>query len=117
MKALVEDDNVITGTVHRVVAVAVKAKIYRNLADHLKAPIWHAWDRLRRGRTILRTYAGDAVLFVLTLDPSAKQVGSILDEVDLEEALADVGAGAVITDRYELQLAIKLVEKFGQRVR
>ena len=117
MKALVEDDNVITGTVHRTVAVAVKPRTYRQLADHLKAPIKLAWTRLERGRTIRVVRYGETILFLLTMDPNARQVGSILDENDLHEALASVDAGAVVTDRYELGLAVKLADKFGEPVK
>ena len=118
MKALVSDDpNVITGTVHRTVAVAVQPKTYRQLAEHLKAPINLAWVRLKRGRTIKAVRWGETVLFLLTLDPDASQVGSILDEHELGEALADGhNAGAVISDPYELSLVIRLADKFGEPV-
>ena len=117
LEALVEDDNVITGTVHRNVAVAVKSKPYRQLPDYLKAPINLAWVRLKRGRVIRVVRYCETVLFVLTLDPAAAEVGSILDEKDLDEALAATGSGRVITDPYELRLAARLVDKFGESLK
>jgi hypothetical protein len=117
VEALVKDDpNVITGTVHYNVAVAVKSKKCCQLADHLKMPISLAWERLRRGRTIKVVYHGETAIFLLTMDPEARQVGSILDEKDLDEALAEVDAGRVITDPYELRIAVRLMEKFGLQV-
>lgn len=117
MKALVEDDNVLTGTVHRNVAVAVKSKHYRQLPDYLKAPINLAWVRLKRGRMIRVVRYCETVLFVLTLNPVAAEVGSILDEKDLDEALTVTDSGRVITDPYELRLAVRLVDKFGESVK
>jgi hypothetical protein len=117
VKALLEDDtNLLTDTVHYDVAVAVKSK-YRKLAEYLKAPITLAWMRLARGRTIRAARYGETTLFILTVDPAAREVGSITDEQNLHEALADADAGAVITDHYELQLALRLVGKFGARIR
>lgn len=118
MEALVKDDpNVITGTVHYNVAVALKPRKYCTLADYLKAPISLAWARLKRGRMIRVACHGETALYLLTMDPEASEVGSILDEKDLEEALIEVDVGRVITDPYELQLAVRLVEKFGVPVK
>jgi hypothetical protein len=118
VEALVEDDtNLITGTVHRDVAVAVKSRKYRQLADYLKAPINLAWARLKRGRMIRVVRYGETVLFLLTLDPAAREVGSILDEQDLDEALSATDAGRVITDPYELRLVVRLIDKFGEPVK
>jgi hypothetical protein len=117
LKALVEDDNVLTGTVRRNVAVAVKSKQYRQLPDYLKAPINLAWVRLKRGRIIRVVRYCETVLFLLTLNPEAAEVGSILDEKDLDEALAATGSGRVVTDPYELRLAVRLVDKFGESVK
>jgi hypothetical protein len=97
--------------------VAVKTRKYRQLADHLKAPINLAWVRLKRGRTIKVVRYSETVLLLLTLDPAAREVGSILDEKDLDEALIEVDAGRVITDPYELQLAVRLADKFGEPVK
>ena len=118
LEALVKDDpNVITGTVHYNVAVAVKTRKYRQLADHLKAPINLAWVRLRRGRMIRVVGYSETALFLLTLDPAAKEVGSILDERDLDDELSATDAGRVITDPYELGLAVRLIDKFGEPVK
>lgn len=115
MEAVAHDSNVITGTVRRNVAVALKFGKYNQLADHLKAPISLAWERLKRGRTLQAVCFGETTLYLMTIDPNAREVGSILDEKDLDEALLEMDAGRVVTDPYELQLATKLIEKFGVR--
>lgn len=118
MEQLVEnDENLLCGTVHRDVVVALRPKEYLQLADHLKATICLAWNRLARGRTIHRiSFRGQAV-FLLSLDPAAREVGAIVDEEALKEAFLDAGVlGRVTTDDYELELARELSEKFGTRV-
>ena len=44
-----EEENLLSGTVHRQVIVVVKEE-YRGLADHLKMAINLSWERLARGR-------------------------------------------------------------------
>lgn len=117
MTAVVEEDeNLLSGTVHRQVLVVVKRE-YRMLPDYLKMEINLSWGRLSRGRTINRLCWRDQTILLLTLNPSAAQVGSILDEDSLSEAFASAGdIGRVSADPFELRLARKLMSKHGKRV-
>ena len=117
MEALNRDPNVITGTVRYNVAVALRFEKYRQLADYLKTPILLAWARLQRGRTIRVVRQGETALFLMTMIAEAKEVGCILDENELAEALAEVGVGNIISDPYELRLVVRLADKFGVSVK
>ena len=118
MERIVEsDENLLSGTVHRNVVVAVRTREYRRVSAHLKTAVDLAWRSLTRGRMIYRVITGDEAIFLLCLDPEARQVGAILDEEALAEAFLDAGGvGRVTVDDYELKLARKLAEKFGTRV-
>ena len=112
-----DDENLLSGTVHRHVVVAFRVKEYRQLADHLKAPINLAWDRLARGRKVQRVSFQGQVIFLLSLDPMAREVGAIVHEKALSEAFLDAGGvGRVTTDSYELAFARRLMEKYGKFV-
>jgi hypothetical protein len=118
MEQIVEtDENLLSGTVHRDVLVIFRSKEYLQLADHLKASINLSWRALVKGRTVHKVVHGDQTIFLLTVDPAASQVGSILDEQSLDEAFSEVGGiGRVSSDPYELKLAHKLVGISGTRV-
>ena len=117
MQQLAEDDNLLSGTVHRDVVVALKTRQYRQLASYLKNVISLAWSNLARGRIIYRVFWGDETVFLMSVDWQAKQVGAILDEQELSNALLDAGGvGEVTVDKFELRLARKLAERFGTRI-
>jgi hypothetical protein len=110
-----EDENLLSGTVHRQVIVVIKRKDYKALPDHLKMAISLSWDRLSMGRTVQMLSYRNQVIFLMTIDPTARQVGSIIHENALNEALADAGdVGRVSVDRYELKLAHKLMSQYGR---
>jgi hypothetical protein len=110
-----EEENLLSGTVHRQVVVVIKRKEYKALPEHVKMAISLSWKRLSMGRTVHRLSYGNQVIFLMTIDPTARQVGSIIHEKALNEALADAGdVGRVSVDRYELKLARKLVSEYGE---
>lgn len=114
-EALVNDDpNLLCGTVHCNVVVAIKLGKYKELAEHLKGEINLAWSKLARGRIVRRVCIGNTTIFLLAIDSSAREVGSILDEKNLDEALIETGVGRVATDPYEVRFALRMVERFGK---
>ena len=113
MRSIVEDANLLAN-VHRHVVVAILSQQYVGLADHLQMQINLAFTRLRRGRLVQRVRYENQTIYLLTILPTASNVGTVEDEEDLNEAFQLAGGvGRVTTDKFELRLASKLVNKFG----